>query len=116
MKTRQDLKISNLTAQKDKAYKERNELVSFLTTCYQSYLCRHPEDDTDWDDDWRWIVCVKSPIGQMTWHIHDSDLHMFEHLSSRDKHTWDGHTTEIKYGRLRKLINEKVNNEHLYCK
>jgi len=93
-----------LRAALDAAYHERNQLVAFLTTCYGAHLMRHPETDP-WDEDWRWIVCVHTPQGQMTWHIHDSELGLFDHLpSSQTQNDWDGHTTEQKYLRLQALV------------
>jgi hypothetical protein len=84
---------------KDNAYRERDQLVAHLTKIYPSHLCRHPDEDEEWEDDWRWIICIHSPAGQLTWHIHDSELPMFYHLPERDNH-WDGHSTEEKYERL----------------
>jgi hypothetical protein len=90
----------NLEDSKNNAYKERDMLVCALSKLFPSHLQRHPDADKDWEDDWRWIVFIQLPTGQATWHIHDSDLEWFDHLS-RDKHVdWDGHTTEEKYKRL----------------
>lgn len=88
-----------LKASKDSAYKERNNLVAFLSKLYPSHLCRHSDEDKSWEDDWRWIVCIHSPQGQLTWHLHDSDVASFRHLVEQESH-WDGHTTEEKYKRL----------------
>jgi hypothetical protein len=86
------------------AYQERDRLVAFVAGVYPSHLKVHPVEDTTWEDDWRWIVCVHGPAGQMTWHIHDSELPMFDRLprspASDDGCQWDGHTTEEKYQRL----------------
>jgi hypothetical protein len=92
---------------KDAAYRERNQLVSFLTRMYPSHLKRHPDEDKDWEDEWRRIVCVHSPAGQLTWHIHDSELEQFSFLNRKPDPfalcVWDGHTTEEKYARLAQL-------------
>jgi hypothetical protein len=94
--------VESLKAQKDAAYAERNMLVAALSKLLPSHLARHPDEDTTWEDDWRWIVVVNGPAGQMTWHIHDSERENFNHL---DVHpfTWDGHTTDEKYQRLARL-------------
>jgi hypothetical protein len=95
--------LQTLTASRDEVYHERNMLVAFLTTCYGAHLMRHPETEP-WEADWRWIVCVHTPCGQMTWHIHDSELPLFMHVpSSRPDNDWDGHTTAEKYERLAAL-------------
>ena len=89
-----------LTAQKDTAYAERDLLVCVLSKVWPAHLCRHPDEDVEWEDDWRWIICIHSPKGQLTWHIHDSELPMFSgHLAVLPNH-WDGHTTDEKYERL----------------
>lgn len=94
---------------KDSAYKERDSLVACLSKLWPSHLCRHPDEDTEWEKDWRWIVCVHSPEGQLTWHIHDSELAAFGHLSESENH-WDGHNTEEKYKRIAavRALREKV--------
>ena len=84
-------------------YSERNKLVAALTHFLPAHLMPHPNTDVSWDPEWRWIVCVDGPTGQMTWHIHDSELPMFDHLGRASVNTWDGHTTEEKYERLAEL-------------
>jgi hypothetical protein len=91
-----------LRAAKDAAYAERNKLVAALSKCFPALLARHPDEDKDWEDDWRWIVFITLPTGQATWHIHDSELPLFAHLE-RSAATWDGHSTEEKYRRVEAL-------------
>jgi hypothetical protein len=64
-------------------YHERNMLVCALSKIYPSLLGRHPSDQ-EWDDDWRWIVYVNLPTGQVSWHIHDSELSLFDHLDRKN--------------------------------
>jgi hypothetical protein len=92
-----------LRAAKDAAYRERDHLVCALSKVFPSYLARHPESDTSWENDWRWIVFVELPAGQASWHIHDSERAWFDHLEVRADGKWDGHTTEQKYERLAAL-------------
>lgn len=91
-----------LEEQKDGAYTERDRLVAALSKLLPSWLERHPDEDADWEDDWRWIVFVNAVGGQrqMSWHIHDSELEWFDHLDRMPGNSWDGHTTEEKYRRL----------------
>ena len=117
------VRIDVLTKEKDQAYSERNRLVAALSKLFPSHLSRHPESEV-WDNDWRWIVCIHIPTDsdwdghpnmailerqQVSWHIHDSELHMFNHLGYydatklRDSCKYDGHTTEEKYMRLEKI-------------
>lgn len=84
------------------AYWERNQLVSALSKLFPASLERH--QGAGWEDDWRWIVMIIIPTGQLSWHIHDSDLGHFDHLERQTKkYEWDGHTTNEKYDRLRQL-------------
>lgn len=90
-------------AERDAAYHERNLLVSALSKLFPSHLMLHPEDDSGWDPEWLNIVCIDGPSGQMTWHIHSSELPEFDHLDVQPNN-WDGHSTEEKYKRLEKLV------------
>lgn len=112
-----------LIKQKDNAYWERNQLVAALSRLLPAYLAKHPAEDKEWEEDWRNIVVIELPASQntefmnledspvrdcqMTWHIHDHDLPMFDHLRYKDYFSWDGHTTEEKYRRLRQLRAKK---------
>jgi len=90
----------DLRARKDQAYTERNRCVAMLAALFPSSLERHPEDDQEWEDDWRWVVYIDLPTGQASWHIHDSHLRLFDHVARFQGRRWDGHTTEEKYARL----------------
>ncbi len=89
--------------EKDGAYRERDRLVAVLSTVWPSHLRRHVGE---WEDDWRNIVCVHTPNGQATWHVHDSEMPLFDHLTYCAACQWDGHTTEEKYARLAALAAE----------
>lgn len=107
------LELGQEQSEKDQAYAERNQLVLFLSYLYPSYLARHEESDTAWEDDWRWIVVVAGPHGQMSWHIHDLEYVKFEHLPRLKAYKWDGHTREEKYQRLRACgITSKILREN----
>jgi hypothetical protein len=93
---------------KDAAYRERDQLVAVLSKIWPSHLTTDPH--TEPDDEWHNIVCVHTPAGQATWHIHDSELPLFTHLMEPtvgprrpECPGWDGHTTEQKYERLASL-------------
>lgn len=94
--------FEDLRRRKDEAYTERNQLVAVLSKLWPSHLCIHPEADKDWDSEWRTIVCIHSPVGQLTWHIHHTHIYLFYHLPILANH-WDGHTTADKYQRLREF-------------
>lgn len=108
---------------KDQAYYERNQLVCALSKIWESWLELHPLDDETWEKDWRHIVFIKMPYlrynpmmahiskdacwrpdhYQLSWHIHDSEVKYFDHLELRSGNSWDGHSTEEKYERLKEL-------------
>lgn len=101
--------LSTLEKAKDNAYWERDQLLAALSKLLPSWLARHPDEDKEWEDDWRNIVVVAGitsdfQIIQMTWHIHDSELPNFSHLKLDTTFKWDGHTTEEKYKRLSRLL------------
>lgn len=93
--------VEEVGKSKDDAYHERDMLVCALSKLFPSYLARHDEKE-EWEDDWRWIVYIEIPTGQVSWHIHDSEIEMFDHLEVKENN-WDGHNTERKYQRLSKL-------------
>lgn len=77
-------------------YQERNRLVSFVSRCYPSYLAPAPDAEPGFN----WIVFVETPEGQMSWHLHDDELELFNHCPRWQSAAWDGHTTDLKYERL----------------
>ena len=91
--------LEDMRARKDAAYDERNRVVAALSKLWPSHLARHPESDATWERDWMTIVCIHSPMGQLTWHVHDSQGEHFAHLNDGENH-WDGHDTIEKYRRL----------------
>ncbi len=87
---------------KDWAYFERDMLIVLLTKIYPAHLADHPDGD-GWEADWKNIVCIHTPAGQLSWHIHKSELPLFAHLSRREN-DWDGHSTYEKYCRYFQLL------------
>lgn len=97
--------IEELTAQKDGAYHERNQCVVALARLAiatgegRAWLGYHSSGT--WDEDWRNIVFIEvDQVGQMSWHIHDSELPLFAFLPRFNDRPWDGHSTPEKYRRL----------------
>ena len=86
---------------KNGAYSERNKLVAALSKIFPASLERH--EGEVWEDDWRWVVFIDLPTGQVSWHLHDSELRQFDHLPNKCGRKWDGHTNEQKYERLAAL-------------
>ena len=100
--------------ERDVAYAERNRLVAALARllvrlddkpaayCGRAWLAEHDPADASWDPEWRTIVFIEGPTGQLSWHLHDSDVPLFDGLP-RGENTWDGHTTAEKYERVARL-------------
>ncbi len=103
-----DARLMDMEVLKNNAYAERNCLVAALSKLFPASLERHPETEA-YEADWRWIVFVDLPAGQVCWHIHDSELPLFDHLPRNAGRKWDGHDREEKYRRVSELdsINEK---------
>jgi hypothetical protein len=103
-------RVAAQTEAKDSAYKERDQLVAALSKLFPASLERHPQNET-WEDDWRWIVFIDLPTGQVSWHIHDSELRDFDHLKRFGERSWDGHTTPEKYARLGALKTDALTEQ-----
>jgi len=98
---------------KNTAYTERNLLVAALSKLFPAWIERHPDSDTSWDKDWRNIIFLNLPTGQVSWHIHDAEFDNFQHLpqSAFGVQSWDGHTTAEKYERLSLLPSDTKEKE-----
>jgi hypothetical protein len=91
---------AEMEAQKDAAYLERNKVVAALASVFPSGIARTAIEG--WSDDWHGCVYIDLPTGQASWHYHDSQAHLFEHLPVYTG-KWDGHDTEEKYRRVLSL-------------
>lgn len=95
------MREGHLRAQKDAAYRERNQLVAALSKIFPASLERDPT--VKQGENWGWVCFIDLPAGQATWHIHDEELPLFDHLPRRTGRVWDGHTNAEKYARLAEL-------------
>ena len=90
----------------DSVYQERNLCVALITRLaemlgYRAGIKEHQGEE--WEDDWRNVLFIDLPTGQVSWHLHVSELENFPGLP-RYLGEWDGHTTEEKYERVKKFI------------
>ena len=83
-------------------YRERAHLLAYLASLTASGLVHNADpDEPEWP-----VLFVETAHGQMSWHIAPADVGLFDHVTQYDAKssvwhpTWDGHTTEEKYGRL----------------
>ena len=90
--------LDNTGTMIDDLYSERAHLVALLATEHQGVYKEDPENEG-------WIlVYVDLPTGQASWHIHPEDRALFTGVRFAPDVEWDGHTTEVKYARIRELI------------
>lgn len=89
-----------MCAELDKAYRERARLVASLArnTMLADHVAVYYNGDPDWP-----VVFINGPTGQMSWHIHKDDVHLFSGCPEAETNPWDGHTTEEKYDRLSRM-------------
>lgn len=90
-------------------YRERARLIAYLAAQHPSWLVL---DGDPAEPGW-YVLYVLAPTGQMSWHISEEDVDLFDHVRRitpdgfHEVHGgWDGHTTKEKYERLRRLIPE----------
>lgn len=97
--------IERLRRRKDGAYEERNRVVAAFAACALMLGWRAGVTSTaieGWSEDWHGCVYIETPEGQVSWHFHDSQAHLFTHLPPYEG-VWDGHETPEKYERLVRL-------------
>lgn len=89
----------------DAVYRERAHLVAHLASLYPSVLSYSDPTEPDWP-----VLTVETPAGQMSWHVVPGDLDLLGHVPLVDSSevTWDGHTTQEKYGRLDRLTRKET--------
>jgi hypothetical protein len=97
-------RIRQEQGRRNDAYAERNQVViGFARACLALglpvFMAKHDPADTSWEDDWRNLIVIELPTGQITWHFHDSEAHLWADLPTGE-HQWDGHDTPEKYRRV----------------
>jgi hypothetical protein len=88
---------------KDDAYRQRNCLVAALARLFPSGI--RPTNIEGWEPDWHGCVYIDLPAGQISYHYHDSEAHLFFDLPPYDKE-YDGHTKEMVHARLAAIRRE----------
>lgn len=98
--------VERLRGVKDGAYRERNQVVVALAHLAQRCgwrVGRMLHVGEDWEPDWRTLLFLDLPTGQVTWHFHDSEAASIACFSLVEGVQWDGHDTPEKYRRLAAL-------------
>jgi len=83
--------------EKDEAYRQRNYLVAALARLYPSGI--RETNIEGWDPEWHGCVYIDLPAGQISYHYHDNESHLFADLPPYTK-DWDGHDKETVHRRL----------------
>jgi hypothetical protein len=90
-----------VAAERDKAYRERADLVAFIAAAHTDATIVYQSEDDEWP-----VVIIETRAGQLSWHIAKSDLGAFSALGLpvvTGEQRWDGHDTPEKYRRLSEL-------------
>lgn len=95
-------KAADMKDRKDAAYFERNQCVALIARMaiamgLKAYVTKTAIEG--WSEDWHGCVFIDLPAGQVSWHFHDSQAHLFQGIP-RGEVKWDGHSTEEKYRRV----------------
>jgi hypothetical protein len=92
--------IEYLQEQKNTVYSERNAVVAaFARLCRAIGVPVGLKEDEHGEPGFRMVCYIDLPSGQVSWHIHDEDLHFFEGIPPYRKE-WNGHQTGEKYEQL----------------
>ena len=79
------------------AYSERNYLVALLARLFPSGV--RNTDIPGWDAEWHGCVYIDLPSGQISYHYHDSEAHLFAGLPPYAQE-FDGHDKATVHTRL----------------
>src|SRR5712664_2612636 len=85
------------TKEKNEAYRQRKYLVAALTRLYPSGT--RSTNIEGWDPGWHGCVYIDLPTGQISYHYHDREAHLFADLPPYWRE-WDGHDKDCVHRRL----------------
>ena len=113
--------VESMRARKDAVYEERNRLVALFASMsiamgWRAGIGTHEDKPgEDWDPEWKTLLVIETPEGQASWHFHDSQRHLVEHLPLFDA-KWDGHDTPTKYERMNRLSRQLLLSNKLVAR
>jgi hypothetical protein len=81
----------------NEVYRQRNYLVAALARLFPSGTRRTEIDG--WDPEWQGCVCIDLPGGEVSYHYHDREAHLFADLPPYER-PWDGRDKEAVHSRL----------------
>lgn len=92
----------DFSAKFNELYEERNRLVGLAVSVAQEKGLKTGKAEDPEDEEWV-LIYIDLPTGQVSWHVHRSDLRYFPPMGEYDK-PWDGHSTPKKYDRVLDFI------------
>lgn len=97
-----EIALAKMRDRKDAAYFERNQCVALIARMaialgYTAGVAKTAIPG--WSEDWHGCVYIDLPTGQVSWHFHDSQSHLYTDLPPYTR-AWDGHDTPEKYLRV----------------
>lgn len=82
---------------RDKAYDQRDEVISALSKQFESHLMPTSVERVNW----KWTVCIHLPTGQVAWNVSDESIaKYFSHLQRTHENHWDRHRQAQRTERL----------------
>lgn len=105
---RLEAEIKGVRDSKDQAYIERNHVVAALARLFPSGVQR--TNIPDWNSEWHGCVYIDLPAGQISYHFHDSQAHLFADLPPYAGE-WDGHDKEVVHARLATISSLEAERE-----
>ena len=90
---------------------EIRNLVALLASIFPSVMSYHSPDESGEDHDWGWVVYLKLPSGQVSFHIGEDRTTWFKNVQVANITPWDGHNRFDKWERISQYIEEASNGE-----
>jgi len=96
--------VSLASRSSEDAYRERDQCVALIAHLaaalgYTVGIGEHDPKDRAWLPEWRTIIYIDLPTGQVSWHIREDERAWFADLPPYTK-PWDKHSVTEKYRRV----------------
>jgi hypothetical protein len=84
-------------------YRDRAHLIALVANFYRAVGSYDDPAAPGW-----LVVYIQTPAGQLSWHIAPEDEDLFAGMHIQRSYPWDGHTTDEKHQRIRKLTGQEL--------
>ncbi|MEJ1472138.1 MAG: hypothetical protein RPU59_13890 [Candidatus Sedimenticola sp. (ex Thyasira tokunagai)] len=95
-------RMHELSVRVDSAYLERNRSIALLAKMAMALGLTAgvgQDNNEDWSPEWRNVVYIDLPTGQVSWHFHEREKYLFEALPTYTG-KWDGTWHDEKHSRM----------------